>query len=286
MNGISHTDSIKKATDRINQSTDCSVLTAAIREHSQGLRDSIESGASEMAKLAQNYLPIVNPPGGRPSKIVKWVKKLISGTIAPQIKAHAQYAMELAELAQATAEFGSAIANSKDRLEHCVDNVWVQEIEQEIEATKDFIRSPLTNALTEVEQAQMSIESVLGAPLSSPFDFGNPDDDIFDRAADFSASAGDAMAAIDYMASAVIDDDTDPPLEGLQETVDPYSHDIVYEDGVAISKTPVTRGFTGTLDVITDATEVNTGTEEEPNWETQYTTSTLTFNNGIITGSS
>lgn len=279
-------------TEKFNNSTDCSVLITLIRENSRVIEDAIESVQTEIENLAKNYLPLIKPPRGRPSKIIKWVKKLISGTIMPQVRAYTLLAIELAELAQSAAKLAQAINKSKDRLKHCADDVLLQTIEQEIAGLRNDLEAPLTNALNEIDQAQMQLESAFGKPLDATFNTGNSGDDIFERAEAFSSDALVVLNIIENQAADVIQDETNPPLEGLGadevgEEVDSIQFDVKYEDGIAVAKIPRNRGFNGTIDVITSVTS-QIANPDDPIMaqytENVFNWSTLTFTNGILTG--
>ena len=278
---------IDKVTSQIRSATDCQVLAGLIHENADSVRAATAAAAVEMAAIAKNFMPIIKPPGARPNRIVKWVKKLIGGTIMPKVRAYAKLAIELAETASAASRLAAEVAAAQHRLSKC-DEIAYTQIMLEIETTRQMVEAPLNTTLIQLERAQNDLQTVIDTTLDATFDISSVEN--------FLASASDVLPAIESQVDAFTADETPAVADALGAYnedsgatgtwVDTALQEVRYEDGVAIEARDRTSGFTGTVEVITgvSVSVVNVGTEEEPVWESNVTTTTtaLTFNKGIL----
>lgn len=270
-------------TNQVRASTDCQVLATMIDENANMIRDRLETTAKEMAAIARNYMPIVSPPGGRPSKIVKWVKKLISGTIMPQIQAYAKLAIELAEIAAATSRLAAEVERAQNRLQKC-DEIAYSQLITELNETRIMVEGPLNTTLGQVDRAQNDLQTVIDTALNATFDISSVDN--------FLATASDVLPVIEEQVAAFTADETPATAEALGsfdtsgEWVDTGLKEVRYEDGVAVEARDRATGITDSIEVVTGATLVSTneGTIFEPVIVTtiETTTATMTFDKGIL----
>jgi hypothetical protein len=173
---------IRNLARQIDNATDCEVLLLIIDTHLNAVLDVISSMIKTQADILSGFFPIIKPPGINPRKIVRWIKKFISGTIKPQIRAYLTMILQLIQLASALATLANSIANARTKLQQCLGETLPAVLNQRINAAIRDVRAPLDNALLEIDLLQARIENLINVPLSARIDTSSPE--AFARTAD------------------------------------------------------------------------------------------------------
>jgi len=150
---VVNTRHIDDLTDQIRFNTDCDVIKLILDEHLDSVRDLFDDVIAEQKELLDKYLPLASPPSPTPTSIVKWIKKLTTATITPQLIAYVQYTVALIQLGRSIVQLKNAIQEAVRRLPECTlelkDHV-LDTLEREID-------NVIKQSLLEVQNAQQKI---------------------------------------------------------------------------------------------------------------------------------
>lgn len=143
---------LKDLTDKIKAVTDCDALKMELGITGDELKELTKDVSAEAKKLLEKYLPILKIPTN-PLKIIPWVKKLVSGSITPQLEAYIKYTMQLIQLAQAVAEFASVAGEVLPKLKECAISTIQDEIGGAIGLVKGEIQKEVAKIKKEIKDA-------------------------------------------------------------------------------------------------------------------------------------
>lgn len=150
---VVNTKHINELTDQIRFNTDCNVIKLILDEHLDSVRDLFDDVIAEQKELLEKYLPLASPPSPTPIAIVKWIKKLTTATITPQLVAYVQYTVALIQLARSIAELKNAIQDAVTRLPECGLGLKDHVLDTLVREVDNVIKE----SLVEVETAQQKI---------------------------------------------------------------------------------------------------------------------------------
>lgn len=156
---------IDELADQIYYSTDCEVLKLILDEHLDGVRDLFDSIVAEQKEILEKYLPLSEVPFPSPDKIVKWIKKQITATVTPQLRAHIQYVKKLIRLARSVAKLIRAIQHAVETIPECVNEL----AEYAFEQLQNEIDTLIDEALATVKEAQDAIISTVRSEIEFAF---------------------------------------------------------------------------------------------------------------------
>lgn len=139
---------VKKWVEELKAISDCDSLKMKLEISGDELKDLTKDATDEAKKLAEQYLPILKLPGPNPFKIVKWIGKLVTGSITPQLRAYIKYTMQLIQLAQAVTELATVAGELVPKLKQCA----IDTIEDEIDNAKGEINKELKNLKRRIEK--------------------------------------------------------------------------------------------------------------------------------------
>lgn len=116
---VVNTKRIKELTQQIRATTDCNALKLLVKQHLDELKALAKKAVEDQLKILKKYLPITSLPSPTPFGIVKWLGKLVTGTIIPQLEAFIKYTMEILGLIQAITELVITIKQVLPKLKEC-----------------------------------------------------------------------------------------------------------------------------------------------------------------------
>lgn len=187
---------LQDLTKKLKNATDCDAIKLELEITGDELKELTKDVGKEGKKIASKYLPILKIPTN-PLKIIPWVKKLVTGTIVPQLDAYIKLTQQLIQLAVAVSEFIDAAGDILPKLKECaldiVDEQLDQakgEIEKEVKRVKKKIKDEicgkaeaaglleaidkikdaidLTNDLvSEIEDVKTSVDNAIDASLNT-----------------------------------------------------------------------------------------------------------------------
>lgn len=159
------TENIQKLTRQINSTTDCSALTLIFEQHLSSVTDLIEAKVESQLEIVKNYLPLLSLPGPSPTAILKWLKKLLTGTIMPQLKAYINLVIQIAQLQQALQELISAVDNSSNQsLSQCLEDSIIEGTKVQLQQKINELTQPLQDGLNTVSTLETQIKNVIESP--------------------------------------------------------------------------------------------------------------------------
>lgn len=228
---------IRNLAKQIDEATDCEVLLLIVNTHINAVSNLISELIKSQAAIAAGFLPILKPPKPSPKSIIRWIKKFISGTLKPQLRAFLNMALQIVQLTSALATLANSITNARTRLEQCALETVPAVLNQQINATIRDLRAPLDNALLEIDLIQNRIENLTNVPLSARIDTSSPE--AFARTADTAFRSIEAQ--LDSFVTELDDEDDaepdpTPPLDG--EVLLTSGETLVIEDGLIIAVEP------------------------------------------------
>ena len=162
------TNNITKLAEQINNTTDCSALTKIFEQHLDSVTDLIEAKLESQLEILKNYLPLLSLPGANPAAIVKWLKKLLMGSILPQLKAYINLVIQIAQLQSSLQELIKAIENADDRLKRCLEQSIIEGTKFRLQQKINELTQPLQDGLITVSSLETQIKSVIESP-TDPF---------------------------------------------------------------------------------------------------------------------
>lgn len=123
-----NTKRIRELTNDLRNATDCDHIKMQLGITGDELDGLVKDIKEEAKKLLGKYLPIVKIPTN-PLKIIPWVKKLVTGTITPQIENYIKLLRQAIELAQAINDFVQAVDEVAPKLKQCAIDTLNDELE-------------------------------------------------------------------------------------------------------------------------------------------------------------
>lgn len=168
-------DQIVILAEQLQVITDCEVLKVLVSPYIKRVTDLIDDAFKEQTKIAENYLPILSLPT-TPWGVVKWVKKLVFGTILPQMEAYIKLAVEIIELIQAAQTLYDVVSSLDEKLKQCAGELADMAVEEILGAIADEIGELVSSALTpvfnEIDNLQKELDNVLGE-VTEQIDFSS-----------------------------------------------------------------------------------------------------------------
>jgi Mg2+ and Co2+ transporter CorA len=228
---VEHIENLAK---QIDNATDCEVLLEIINTHVRAVNDLVKSLIATQLEILESILPLLKIPTSIRA-IIRWIKKFVTGTILPQLRAYINMALQIIALIRALTTLANSITNARTKLEQCALETIPSVVNREINAAIRDLQSPLTNALNKIEIVQDQIEGVIGTPLSQRINTSSPEA--------FTASAETAFRSIESQLTFFVDtideeeEDDDPePLDG--EVPLSSGETLVIEDGLITAVLP------------------------------------------------
>jgi RNA-binding protein YhbY len=120
---VVNTKRIQELTQQIRSTVDCNALKLIIRQHLDELKKQAEKAAKEQLDLLKKTLGITSLPSPTPQGIVKWLGKLVTGTIIPTLEAAIKYTLQIIGLIRAVTELVIEIKNVLPRVKACVADI-------------------------------------------------------------------------------------------------------------------------------------------------------------------
>lgn len=219
---------IENLTKQIENATDCQALTQIFEQHLESVTDLVEAKIETQLEILKTYLPLLDLPGPSPTAILKWLKKLVTGTIMPQLQAYITLIIQIAELAQAIQDLVSAIENADDKLKRCLEDGIINNAKFQLEAKINDLTQPIDDALITVNSLESQIKNVIDSP-TDPFIVTN-------NLEGFLATAEDGFAKLGLEVEDFGNEEIDPSPEPLSGSV-AVSNTVTLEivDGMIIS---------------------------------------------------
>jgi len=120
---VVNTKRIQELTQQIRSTVDCNALKLIIRQHLDELKKQAEKAAKEQLELLKKTLGITSLPSPTPQGIVKWLGKLVTGTIIPTLEAAIKYTLQIIGLIRAVTELVIEIKNVLPRVKACISDI-------------------------------------------------------------------------------------------------------------------------------------------------------------------
>lgn len=166
-------DEIRLLIEQLKIITDCEVLQELIRPYVKTVTDQIADAADEAEELIKKHLPVLKLPT-TPWGAIKWIKKLMLGTILPMLEAYIALAKEIIELVDLLKDLLDIIQDIDDKLEECALQTFrelKQYLRDEINGAIDEALAPI---LCQIAQLQSQIDAAIGLPTAQ-LDFSSPE---------------------------------------------------------------------------------------------------------------
>jgi hypothetical protein len=150
------TKRIKEITQQIKSVTDCNSLKLIVKQHLDDIKKEATKAVEEQLELLKKYLPFTSLPSPTPTGIVKWLAKLVTGTIIPQLEAFIKYTTSILALILALNDIIQAIQKALPRLKACAKQIYREtkenlknEIDQEVKKLEKKISRDIANYICE-----------------------------------------------------------------------------------------------------------------------------------------
>lgn len=159
-----NTKHINELTKQIKNTTDCDSLLLVVDEHLKAVRDLFDDIKEEQSKILSDILPLLTIPAPTPQEIVKWIKKLVTATATPQLRAMIKYTKKLIQLTQAILNIIGAIEEAIARAPQCFTQLkgqLVSEFQAEVDSLVD-------SALGQIAESQSAILAIVDIGNSIP----------------------------------------------------------------------------------------------------------------------
>ncbi len=227
------TDTLLILLQELRLQTDCEVLKARLKPVIKTVTDAIDGVIDEMDK--QTGLTAIIKLPKTPWGLIKWVKKLVLGTVLPQLKAFIKLAKQIIKLIKVLEELMKVIKGLKDKLEKCAVEFAKESIDDVVGAIEKEINEGIDKALgpmfCKIQKLQKDIDDTLGFPTTA-LDFSSTDN--------FIDSVGDAMAAKEEAAKNAQDEPI-PEVPGVSATLqDQNGNTYEFKDGMLTNVAPPT----------------------------------------------
>ncbi len=139
---------IRQLTKDLKATTDCDALKMKLGITGDELKELTKDVRKEAKKIAEKYLPIVKIPTN-PLKIIPWVKKLVTGTIMPQLEAYIKLLQQVIGLIQATQELIQAAGEVLPKIEQCARDT----VQEELDKAEGYIKDEVKKIKKEIKDA-------------------------------------------------------------------------------------------------------------------------------------
>lgn len=163
-----NTQHIDNLTKQIENVTDCRALTQIFEQHLDSVTNLVESKIETQLEILKSYLPLLKLPGINPAAIVKWLKKLVTGTIMPQLRAYINLIIQIAQLQQSLQRLIRAIETADDKIKRCVEESIIEGTKFKLQQKINELKDPLDDALRTVNSLETQIKAVIESP-TDPF---------------------------------------------------------------------------------------------------------------------
>lgn len=163
-----NTQHIDNLTKQIENATDCQALTQIFEQHLDSVTNLVEAKIETQLELLKSYIPLLDLPSINPVAIVKWLAKLVTGTIYPQLKAYVNLLIQIAELQQSVQQLISAIDKADDKLKRCLDDAIIGGAKFKLQQKINGLTQPIDDALRTVGTLETQIKNVIESP-TDPF---------------------------------------------------------------------------------------------------------------------
>jgi hypothetical protein len=120
---VVNTKRIQELTQQIRSTVDCDALKLIIKQHLDELKKQAEKAVKEQLALIKNKLGITSLPSPTPTGIVKWLGKLVTGTIIPTLEAIIKYTIQITGFIVAVTELIAAIEDVLPRVKACIKDI-------------------------------------------------------------------------------------------------------------------------------------------------------------------
>ena len=139
---------IRQLTKDLKATTDCDALKMKLGITGDELKELTKDVRNEAKKILEKYLPITSIPTN-PLKIISWVKKLVTGTIMPQLEAYIKLLQQTIALIQATQELIEAAGDVLPRIEQCARDA----VDEQIDRAEGYIKDEVNKIKKEIKDA-------------------------------------------------------------------------------------------------------------------------------------
>ena len=165
------TKRIKELTQQIRSVTDCNALKLIVKQHLDDIKKEAKKAVKEQLELLKKYLPITSLPDPTPLGIVKWLGKLVTGTVIPQLEAFIKYTSEILALILALNDIIQAIEQAIPRLKACAIQIYretKQDLKNEINQEVRNLERKISGAIAKfICQAIPGGIEALGAAITA-----------------------------------------------------------------------------------------------------------------------
>jgi len=268
---------IQNLTKQIENATDCQALTLIFEQHLDGVTDLVEAKIETQLEILKTYLPLLNLPGPSPTAILKWLKKLVTGTIMPQLQAYITLIIQIAELQRAIQDLISAINDADDRLKRCLEDGIINNAKFQLEVKINELTQPIDDALITVGSLESQIKNVIDDP-SDPFIVTNNLEGFLETADDGFALLG--LAVADFG-----NEEIEPSPEPFSGFANTDSTSIEMKDGLVVNVTGASNNL-GEIQTLPSESTINFDVSNTINFDvtltqnTEFTFSGLAFASG------
>lgn len=214
-----NTQHIDNLTKQIENVTDCSALTQIFEQHLDSVTNLVESKIETQLEILKSYLPLLKLPGINPAAIVKWLKKLVTGTIMPQLRAYINLIIQIAQLQQSIQRLIRAIEQADDKIKRCVEQSIIEGTKFKLQQKINELKDPLDDALRTVNSLETQIKAVIESP-TDPFI-------VTTNLEGFLATAEEGFAKLGLE----VDEFND---EEIEESPEPFTGDVAVSNTVTL----------------------------------------------------
>lgn len=149
---VVNTKRIRELTQQIRATTDCDALKLIVKQHVDEIKRLAKKAVEDQLKLLKKYLPITSLPSPTPWGIVKWLGKLVTGTIIPQLEAFIKYTIEIIQLIKAVTELVQTVKAVLPRLKACAKEIYREtklDIKNEIKKEVNKIEKKIAKEISD-----------------------------------------------------------------------------------------------------------------------------------------
>ena len=150
---VVNTNRIRELTQQIRATTDCDSLKLIIKQHIDEVKKMAEDAVKEQIRAIKQSAGITSLPSPTPTGIVKWLGKLVTGTIIPTLEVIIKYTIQITQLIKAVTELIKAVKDVLPRLKQCAKEI----------ASKDFLLGKNVQEKLEDRIAREIAEIICGA---------------------------------------------------------------------------------------------------------------------------
>lgn len=155
---------------QIENATQCDAIELILDSHVKLLTELIKGKIDTQLEIASKYLPILKLPGADPFEIVSWIKKLVGGSIMPQLEAYIVMTLQIVQITAALSRLSSALAIIPRRLEACTTDAVTNVLVNNVGGLVNEYTAGLTESLNSINSIQNGLEDVLGEALTARID--------------------------------------------------------------------------------------------------------------------